>query len=309
MKIDEGIDLRRVAIIGFGEAGRILAADLGASGVFDSVAYDVLLDNADTREAMMAAARASQVAMVTSLREAITGAYIVVSAVTAVASRKVARDAAQYLRAGQYFVDINSVSPGTKAASAKDIEVSGADYIDAAVMASIAPYRLKVPLLLGGRMASQAAALLRRAGMNPEVISDRIGTASAIKMCRSVVIKGMEALMVECLVSARRYGVEDQVIASLDATFPAMDWDSRGDYLIGRVVEHGRRRAAEMREVVTTLNEVGLTGDLAAATARCQDWVSDFVRDGVVSRSHNRDFGWREIADEIAGATDGMKLK
>jgi 3-hydroxyisobutyrate dehydrogenase-like beta-hydroxyacid dehydrogenase len=136
--------------------------------------------------------------------------------------------------------------------------------------------------------------------MNFDIVADDVGTASAIKMCRSVMIKGLEALVVESLLGARHYGVEERVLASLEETFPNMKWDERADYLVSRVVVHGRRRAAEMREVAVTIEEAGLEPFMAAATARCQDRISDLIDAGAGSRAVGSDFSWRTFADAVA---------
>ena len=294
------IDERSLAVIGFGEAGRILAGGLAASGRFDVCAYDILVHDAKARGVLIAAAVEHHVTMAESHREAIRGARIILSAVTATSSSDVAREAASNLAPGQIFADLNSVSPGTKRANAKMIEGAGGHYVDVAVMAPISPYGLKVPILLGGTSAADLAARLSPAGMNFDIVANEIGTASAIKMCRSVMIKGMEALVVECLLGARHYGVEDRVLASLEETFPHMKWDARADYLVSRVVVHGRRRAAEMREVAVTIEETGLEPFMASATARCQDRIADFVDAGTGSRAEGSDFSWRAFADAVA---------
>lgn len=294
------IDDRSLAVIGFGEAGRILAGGLCASGHFDVCAYDILVDDPAARGPLLAAAVERHVTMAESHAEAIRGACIIVSAVTAAASADVAREAASTLMSGQIFADLNSVSPGTKRANARLIESVGGRYVDVAVMAPLPPYGLKVPILLGGEAAADLAARLAPAGMNFEIVADDIGTASAIKMCRSVMIKGMEALVVECLLGARHYGVEDRVLASLEETFPQMKWDERADYLVSRVVVHGRRRAAEMREVAVTIREAGLESFMANATAQCQDRIADIVDAGTGSRAVDSDFSWRQFADAVA---------
>jgi 3-hydroxyisobutyrate dehydrogenase-like beta-hydroxyacid dehydrogenase len=294
------IDERSLAVIGFGEAGRILAGGLHASGRFDVCAYDILVRDPEARGPIIAAAVERHVTMAESHREAIRGARIIVSAVTAASSTDVASEAARHLTPGQIFADINSVSPGTKRANAKLIEGAGGHYVDVAVMAPIPPYGLKVPILLGGSSAGDLAARLAPAGMNFEIVASDIGTASAIKMCRSVMIKGMEALVVECLLGARHYGVEDRVLASLEETFPQMKWDARADYLVSRVVVHGRRRAAEMREVAVTIREAGLEPFMASATASCQDRIADLVDAGAGSRAAGDDFSWRGFADAVA---------
>src|SRR5256885_9989776 len=102
---------------------------------------------------------------------------------------------------------------------------------------------------LGGPHARVCLPLAHSLGFaDAEVYSDAIGAASAAKMCRSVIIKGMEALLAESLLTARRHGVEDAVLASLQDLFPARDWRSLARYMISRSLQHGRRRAEEMRE-------------------------------------------------------------
>ncbi len=293
------LDDRRLAVIGFGEAGRVLAAGLAATGRFDVSAYDILVRDPAGRGPMLAAAAERSVAMKESHRDAIAGARIIVSAVTATSSTDVAREAAASLAAGQIFADINSVSPGTKRANAKLIEDAGGHYVDVAVMAPVPPYGLKVPILLGGAKAAELTARLAPAGMNLEIVADAVGTASAIKMCRSVMIKGIEALVVECLLGARRYGVEDRVLASLEETFPQMKWNERADYLVSRVVVHGRRRAAEMREVAATLREAGLEPFMASATAQCQDRIADLADAEDRAHAAGKDFSWRRFADGL----------
>ena len=168
-------------------------------------------------------------------------------------------------------------------------------------MAPVPPYRLKVPMLLGGRHAGTLAPQLARLGMNVQAISEEIGVASAVKMCRSVVIKGIEALAVESMRAARHFGAEKQVLASLNETFPGMGWDKElPDYLISRVAEHGRRRAAEMREVARTLDDAGFEPTMAAATAQLQDALVDEMRERGVLYSKEEKFSWSQFADALA---------
>src|SRR3954468_17915149 len=171
--------LSRVAVIGFGEAGGILGADLAAIGRFPVTCYDILLESAARRGAMEAKARAAKVEPAASLAAALTGADLVISAVTAGEARKVAESAAALLRPGQILLEINSVSPETRRGNAARIEASGADYVEAAVMAPVPPQRLKVPMLLGGKRAAELAACLAELGMTAEAVATGIGTASA----------------------------------------------------------------------------------------------------------------------------------
>jgi 3-hydroxyisobutyrate dehydrogenase-like beta-hydroxyacid dehydrogenase len=288
------LDPRRIALIGFGEVGTALATGLMATGRYDLAAYDILMDQGP---AMRDKARELKVEACGSAAQAATGAQIVISAVTAASSRGVAEGAAQFLEPEQFFLDVNSVSPETKRAGAAAIGRNGR-YVEAAVMAAIAPYGLKVPMLLGGRHATALKALLDPAGMVLTVAASEIGRASAIKMCRSIMIKGLEALAVECLMTARHYGVEDDILASLERTYPQIGWEKQMGYLVSRSVEHGRRRAAEMRESADTVAETGLEPLMALATAQRQDWVADRVAEQPDLKKAPES-AWRATLDRI----------
>jgi len=293
--------MQRIALIGFGEAGSILGADLEVAGC-DVSAYDILLDDPNARDELLARVERAHVRPALSFEAAVAGAELVISAVTASSSGDVATLAGKHLRAGQMFLDINSVSPAKKLKSCAAVEASGADYVESAVMAPVPPYRLKVPMLLGGRRAEEAAAQLLRFGMNATAISSEIGVASAVKMCRSVIIKGIESLAVESMLAARHFGAEEQVLASLNQTFPAMGWDrDLADYLVSRVAEHGRRRAAEMREVARALKDAGFEPTMASAIAQRQDQLVDAMNAHGIAYAKDQPFSWRTLADALAG--------
>ena len=299
------IVLRRIAMVGFGEAGSILGAELAAKGC-DVVAYDILLDSTAARAAMLEKAREARVSAADTCDAAVKDANLVISAVTAASSGDVARSAGKVLRPGQIFLDINSCSPVTKRSNAQLVQGAGADYVESAVMAPVPPQRLKVPMLLGGPRAAELAPALQALGMNAVFLSEEIGVASAVKMCRSVVIKGLEALAVESLLAARRFGAENEVLASLQGTFPQMGWqDKLPDYLISRAAEHGRRRAAEMREVAHTLQDVGVEPTMARATAIRQDALIDAMTAHGIAYPHGEAFSWRWLADALSGDAAG----
>jgi 3-hydroxyisobutyrate dehydrogenase-like beta-hydroxyacid dehydrogenase len=290
---------RRVAVIGLGEAGGVFANGLRASGLFEVAGYDALLNDPAAAPAIRNRIASMEIAECSSFEQACREADIILSAVTANASRKVAEEASRYLKPEQFFFDINSVSPSAKRASAEPIERCGAAYVEGAVMAPVGPSGIAVEILLAGARAEELAAILRPAGMNLEVIAATIGKASAIKMCRSIMIKGIEALIIECFATARSYGIEEDIIDSLNRSFPGTDWEKRGAYMTGRVLQHGRRRAAELREVAATVVEVGLTPRMAPAAAEVQDWVADMVAQ-VPELKSDRD--WRAILDLLGTA-------
>jgi 3-hydroxyisobutyrate dehydrogenase-like beta-hydroxyacid dehydrogenase len=288
-----------IALIGFGEAGSILGEELARRGCAVR-AWDILLTEPEMQSRMRHRIESARVDAAGSLAEALRGAKLIISAVTATAASDVARDSAVLLSAGQVFVDINSVSPGTKRGNAALIETAGAHYIDAAVMAPVPPQRLAVPMLLGGIRAAELSPALNALGFTSRAVSTDVGVASAIKMCRSVMIKGIEALTVECLLTARHYGAEQAVLQSLAATFPSMGWaDAQPDYLVSRVAEHGRRRAAEMREVAATVQAAGLLPHMALATAARHDALVDDMQSAGIAYDPSRAFSWRELADGL----------
>jgi len=296
----DGNPVRHIALIGFGEVGGIFGHDFAAVGLEVS-AFDILLNAEPSRSAMMAKAKSAKVRACDSLEAAILGADLVISAVTACSAADVAVSAAPFLRGGQIYMDLNSVSPDTKLSIARDLNSSPATFVEAAVMAAVSPQRLKVPMLLGGADAATAAERLSAIGMNVKAISDRVGVASAIKMCRSIIIKGLEALTVESMFTARRYGAEKQVLESLAAAYPGMGWtEALPDYLIGRVAEHGKRRAAEMREAAQAVADAGLEPFTALATAQRQDWLAQTIAEFSLAMPKDKTFAWQELADSIA---------
>ena len=294
----------RVGLVGYGEVGRILAEDLRRREVA-VVAYDLKLDLGQGG-ALREHALVHDVLLAESHAELARGADLVVSAVTASQAVAVAQACAPALRRGAWFLDFNSASPGAKLRAGAIVDAAGGRYVEGAVMTSVPPYRLQVPLLLGGPHAAALQPQLSALGFAPRVASDRLGVASATKMCRSVMIKGLEAMVIESFTAARHYGVEDAMIASLQETFPGIAWEQQAAYFFQRVIEHGRRRAEEVREVAETVREAGLTPWSAQGTAERQAFVADLADEGVFggrgSPGFARSAEWRTEADRILAA-------
>jgi 3-hydroxyisobutyrate dehydrogenase-like beta-hydroxyacid dehydrogenase len=202
----------------------------------------------------------------------------VISAVTADQVERVAAEAARYLEPGQYFLDVNSASPATKMRAAAIVAACGAHYVEGAVMAAVLGPGLRVPILAGGPEAAAATELLNGLGMNLTAVSREPGRASAMKLCRSIVMKGFEAMVLDCAAAARRWGVEREVWSSLAATYPAFDWAKLAEEMHERVATHGIRRAAEMREAAAMLEDLGLDPTLAAATATRHERIARAAR-------------------------------
>ena len=298
-----------VGLVGYGEVGRILAEDLRKQDV-KVTAYDLKLGG-DQGSALRDHAGAHAVALAASHSDLAAKSDFVVSAVTASQAVPVAQACAPAIKPGAFFLDFNSSSPGAKRRAAALIDGHRGRYVEGAVMTSIPPYRIKVPLLLGGAGANELAPLLVQLGFDAKVASEKLGVASAVKMCRSVMIKGMEAMVIESFTTARAYGVEDALLASLTETFPSINWEKQGAYFFQRVIEHGRRRSEEVREVAETVREAGLTPWSAQGTAERQAWVADLADEGLFgpkgTAAFARSADWRTEADRILAMVKSNK--
>jgi 3-hydroxyisobutyrate dehydrogenase-like beta-hydroxyacid dehydrogenase len=265
----------RIALIGFGEVGQILAQDLAKAGVAEVAAWDIAFARADSDPSRALVGQPVRAA--TGAADAVQGAQLVISAVTAAEDLEAARSVQSGIDPGAFFLDLNSCSPGQKLASAALLQSVGARYVEAAVMSPFPPRRIASPMLLGGPHASdflQAAEGLGFAGAS--VFSDEVGRAAAAKLCRSVMIKGVESLLTESLLAARHYGVEQVVLDSLSDLLPLPDWNATAQYMIARSLEHGTRRAEEMREAARTVAEAGVRPLMSEAIARRQDWAASY---------------------------------
>ena len=262
-----------LAFVGFGEAARAFVSGWDLPEPAGLRAYDVKVEDPAACETMLEACAAHGVAGMRTVAGALEGAAAVFCLVTADRALEAA-EACEGLAPGALWLDGNSCAPETKRRAAEVIAARGGRYVDVAIMAPVHPKKHRVPLLLSGPHAEAAAGVLAALGMSPRVAGEEVGAASTIKMLRSVMIKGLEALSAECLLAARRAGVDDAVLGSLAASNPEVDWEARGAYHLGRMIEHGERRAAEMCEVVRTVEALGLPADMARAVVLWQTRVA-----------------------------------
>jgi 3-hydroxyisobutyrate dehydrogenase-like beta-hydroxyacid dehydrogenase len=296
--------MAHIGLIGYGEVGKVLAEDLRAAGHAVS-AFDVKLTsaNAASAAAMVAHAGEHGVRLAASHADAARGASLVICAVTAAQTVAAALATAPGLDAGALYLDFNSASPGAKREASEPIAAAGGRYVEGAVMTYITGLRIAVPLLLGGPHAEAALPTLKALGFAPRVASTNLGVASATKLSRSVMIKGLEVMLIESLTTARHYGVEDAVIASLYETFPGVDWQKQATYAFQRVIEHGRRRGEEMQEAARTVRDAGLEPLSAAGTAQRDTWMAGQADAGTFGQRGAPGFArspdWRQEADRI----------
>ena len=261
-----------IALIGCGEAAEALSEPLREQiqGVWDIKLLD---DSHGMRE------RIGRLNMrpADSVEDAVSGADLVISLVTADQAQPACEAAAPHLKEGALYLECNSCSPGTKKRNAAIIEQHGGKLVDVAIMSPVNPARINTPLLLSGQQAPKLCDWLSSHGYNAKYFANEIGQASAVKMTRSIMIKGMEALTAECLLTAKKLGIDDTIIASLDGSFPGFDWMKRGGYNLERMAQHGIRRAAEMREVAITVAEAELPNEMTQATVAWQQRLGELA--------------------------------
>ena len=263
----------QIGFIGFGEAGFTIGKGLRDAGVEQVFAYDIATHSRDRGPLIQSRAQEAGAQLVESPSALAASADVMLSTVTCSSALDAATRHAPYLTSAHLYGDLNSVSPDVKRQIAGVISAAGAQFVESAVMAPVGPYGHRVPMLLGGPGAAAFIDTMRPFDMRLQLLDGaRVGTAAAVKMCRSVVVKGLEALLTECVLGAAEYEATEHVFASLQESYPGIDWKRLADYNINRLVVHGERRAREMEEVAETLREKGVEPIMAEATARRQDW-------------------------------------
>lgn len=265
----------RIGFIGFGEAAAAFVQGWRGAVEIEVIAYDIKTDDPATREGKLEDYGRWNVAAADTAPALAAEADLIISAVTAEVAVEATRSVAEALRPGQIYLDFNSCAPSRKRESAAMVEAMGADYMDVAVMLPVHPTLHRTPVLISGPAVERTAELMGRLQMDVETISNGVGDASTIKMVRSVMIKGIESLVSESIVAAVGEGIDERVLDSLDATYPGMNWKFRVGTMLERMVRHGKRRAEEMREVAITMDDLGIGGTMATATAERQQAVSD----------------------------------
>ncbi len=282
----------KYAFIGFGEAGTAFCADWSPDALAATKGFD--LKSLWPSDNMTARFASSGVAEAMSAAEAVAEADMIFSLVTADQATMAAQSAVG-LNQGALYLECNSVSPGVKRQNAGIIENAGGRFVDVAVMAPVHPAKSRVPLLLSGPHMNAAAEALTALGMNAEVLEGELGRASAVKMVRSVMIKGLEAVAAECALAGVEAGVDELVIPTLEETFPGFDWENRIAFKLERMMTHGRRRAAEMVEVAKTVDELGLPSVMSASSV---EWHSRLGEMGLKAESDD----YRVLATQILDA-------
>jgi len=287
-----------IGFVGFGEAAFHIAHGLREAGIGRITAYDINTYTPVLGDKIRQRAQETGTSLLDTNQQLAQSCETILSTVTANQAAIAARQNAPYLGTHHIYADLNSVSPASKQSIARTIAATGARFVEVAIMQPVPPYGHRVPMLAGGEAAAEFVELLAPFGMSIEIVGREIGVAAATKMFRSIVVKGMEALLTECVLAASRYGTEPRVFASLAESFPGINWTELADYMVGCVVVHGERRAREMEEVAETLRELGIEPIMAEATARRMDWSAQLGLKALFHGEAPKSYG--EVVEALA---------
>jgi 3-hydroxyisobutyrate dehydrogenase-like beta-hydroxyacid dehydrogenase len=293
-----GQDLK-IGFLGFGEASQAIVGGWHNEKLCEKYptisAFDIKTNEASSAPLMLETYSKTKISGEVSLRAVMEKAQVIFSLVTADQALIVAQQSASFISSGSYYLDCNSCSPDKKRAASDVILAAGGVYVDVAIMSPIHPLKHQSPMLLSGKNSVEACAILQSLGMNPTDIGGKIGDASSTKMIRSVMVKGLEALMAECALAGQKAGVSERVIASLEQSYPGFGWQKRCSYAFERMMVHGKRRAEEMREVALTVESLGLESAMSTAIVRWQETIGNL---GLVPASDD----FQSRADTILAA-------
>jgi 3-hydroxyisobutyrate dehydrogenase-like beta-hydroxyacid dehydrogenase len=268
---------RVIALLGFGEAGSAIARGLAAENGWRGpskpgdnaprrlIAIDPALDKDARGTALGKEARRLEVAISDRYTEALSEADLVICAVQGEHALDAATSAAAFMKKGAHFLDLCTVT-GKMADEDRDaIEKVGGRYVDIAVMGGFFKYGIKAPMLVAGEEAQTAVGWMNANGFDAKYLGPKPGSASSVKMVRSVLMKGLEALGVEALVTAERQGIREEVLECL-ADVDLVPFREHLSSLVQTHIVHARRRWEEMGLVAQTLRETGVEPKMTVTT-------------------------------------------
>lgn len=265
----------RAAFIGFGEAAQALISIAGDNAPDVISAFDIKTRDEATREAKLMDYIQFQVNGAFNPEQAVCGAQVIFSLVTPDQANLALAPLSSALTEKQFVVDCNSCAPAVKKHNAKLVESQGAAYIDAAIMSPVKANSKPIPLYISGKKATLVAPQLQYLGFDVTVISEQVGDASQIKMLRSAMVKGLEALTTECMLAAHRAGVAPYVIESLEKSYPQLNLSQLAVYHMERMLSHGKRRSEELKSVVETLASLDIDTSMSSGAINWHQRMSD----------------------------------
>lgn len=260
----------RLGLVGYGEIGSTLGKGLREAGLRQIFSYDKFAFEGPYADLIQSRAKAAGVTLVQSNQELADAAELIVSVTPGSASLESAGAFASVLDGRHSFLDFASATPRVKYGVAEQLSKTGALLGDGSIMGT-PKHGYSMHMLSSGPAGQRVADLLVPWGMSIEYVGEKLGTASGIKILRSVLIKGIEALIDEMLLAAGSYGLDEAVLASASKTLtrPFMD---TVESLIPSGVIHAKRRREEVEMAAEAVADAGIEPLMARATVARLRW-------------------------------------
>ncbi len=254
-----------LTFIGFGEAAYHIAKGLSAEGMTGMVAYDMMQDSETAGPVIRRRAAEAGVTLAAGTQEACQGARFVLSLTSAAVCVKVAQSVLPLLKEGQTYVDMNSAAPTAMTEIDQLPRPEGVDFCDVAMMGSVPAGGHQTKMFLSGSGAQAFFTAMQPFHTKMNVLDTPAGSASALKMFKSVFSKGLPQLLLECFVPAAKYGVLDEILSSVNNTFKEKNIEQYADKVLFRTLIHAQRRSGEMRDAAQTVESMGLDASMSRA--------------------------------------------
>ncbi len=264
------------------------------------IAYDAMIDHAELGPRIRERAGESGVTMASSAVEVVKDVDYLFVAVPAVNAQDVYREIVSDLRAGQVYIDVCATTPAVKEELTKGVEQAGAVYVDAAMLGSLPLNKHRVPITASGTGAARFHEEMSAFGMQIKCISSQAGAASAVKLIRSIFMKGIASLMFEMLEGAQEYDVIDEVVESISKSMDGIPFESHLNRLVTGTAVHAARRAAELQGSVQMLADCDIDNVMAIAAKHKHELVAQLVSD----KMHSGDIkGYRDTITAMHAAS------
>ncbi len=275
-----------LTFIGYGDVARTFSKALTENGLVDIRIY------------VRTPRETGSLISSTDMAEAFAGRDIIYAAVTPGAALDVAKAAAKALVPKQIYIDNASVSPARKIEMANIINATGARFVEAAQFGNADKFGLSAPIHLCGEAAPDVISALAPFGMNLTDLGPEYGRAAASKMFRSILGKGLEALMQECVRGADHYGAADDVLEFFgEGFYKGIDWKMLANHFVVRTAVHGIRRAEELDEVAAMMRDLGEEPYMTEAAAkRLRSLASPEMK---ARFAENQEAGFHEVLDAL----------
>lgn len=287
----------KVGFIGYGEAAYNISLGLGGEGLTGIRANDAMMDHEVMGKQVHSRAEEAGVTLIASAKEVAQWADIIFAAVPSSFTMDVCEEIKDCLGSDKLYVDVSASTPATKEAIWEAIKDTGVLFADAAMLGSLPKDKHKVPITASGNGAAKFQELMTPYGMKITLAGEKAGSASAIKLVRSIFMKGIASLMIEMLQAADAYGVSDEVVASVSKSMDNIPFTSHLDRLVTGSALHCVRRAAELKGSIAMLSEAELSPEMTVATKHRLEALEsyEFAKQYV----DHKPAGWQEIIEAI----------